>query len=209
MAKVSDETIAAAASGAGFPPDKVAMAVAVALAESGGDATALNTSNTNGTRDHGLWQINSIHKADLASGDWRNPADNARMAFNVYRRAGNSFAPWVAWKNGRHLPFMARAQAAASKVTNGAVGDNGDGLFTNLPTGLPDFGLGELKDGLKKAIDVVTDRDTWVRAGMLALGALVLIVGVFALVWSFGGRASAKAAVTAINPLSKVKGKKK
>ena len=51
--KVTPQQIAGYAIAAGFPPDQIATAVAVALAESGGETTATNK-NSNGSIDYGL-----------------------------------------------------------------------------------------------------------------------------------------------------------
>lgn len=204
MAVVSDQTIASAAVAAGFPRDQIATAVAVALAESGGNATAKNTANKNGTTDYGLWQINSIHKADLAGGDWTNPRDNARMAFAVYSRAGKKWTPWYAWRDGKHLPFMARGVAAAAKAGAGDQDDDG-GVFDTLPTSLPNplEGMEELAGLASSALRVVTDRDTWIRVGMFALGGVLLAVAIIGLIWTLGGKSAAKTVVGAVNPVGK------
>lgn len=190
MAVVADQTIAQAAFAGGFPRDRVAMAVAVALAESGGNATATNTTNTNGTTDYGLWQINSIHRADLAGGDWRDPAANARMAYAVYRRANNSFSPWYAWRNGRHLPFMPRGQRAAIEAE--ASGGNASYIRDNNPL-VPDAiegpstALTELADSTARAIRLLSAREFWSRAGMIAIGVVILLAATYALLRSMGG----------------------
>lgn len=185
MAVVSDQTIAAAALAGGFPRDKVATAVAVALAESGGNATATNR-NANGSTDYGLWQINSVHSADLASGDWRDPTANARMAFAVYSRQG--WAAWYAWRNGRHLAFMGRGQLAA-------INANANGAVFPIPT--PDIptpdvpnpveGAKEVLSTLDKILDVLGDKNFWIRAGMFAAGALILVAAIYGIFKSMGG----------------------
>lgn len=73
---------------AGGDPQHVNEAVAVALAESGGNPGAQNT-NSNGTVDRGLWQINSSHGADSTF----DPQANARAAI----RLSNNGKDWSAW----------------------------------------------------------------------------------------------------------------
>lgn len=68
-------------------------AIAIALAESGGDPSVVSPTN-----DYGLWQINKAAHPDLfASHDWTNPVDNTEMARQVWANAGNSFRPWVTY----------------------------------------------------------------------------------------------------------------
>ena len=105
----SSATIAAAAQAAGFTGPDLTTAVAVALAESGGDPLAIHI-NRDGSRDLGLWQVNGRAHPDLiASGDWRDPATNARMAFTVWQAAGGSFTPWVTFTTGSYAKFMGAA----------------------------------------------------------------------------------------------------
>lgn len=65
-----------------------AMAAAIAMAESGGDATATNN-NTNGTQDRGLWQVNSSW-GSLSTFD---PMSNARAAVQISKN-GTTWRPW-------------------------------------------------------------------------------------------------------------------
>jgi hypothetical protein len=95
----------AAAAAAGFTGPDLDIAVAVAGAESSWQPAATN-SNTNGSTDHGLWQINSVHGAVLASGDWADPYANGRMARTVWEQAGESWSPWVTFKTGAYLKHM-------------------------------------------------------------------------------------------------------
>ena len=94
---------------------QVAIAVAVALAESAGDPKATNH-NTNGSVDFGLWQINTVHGALLTTGAWCLPADNAAMAHTVWTRAGGSWTPWATYNSGSYLAHLAAANRAAQAL---------------------------------------------------------------------------------------------
>lgn len=175
---LSDVEIARAARSGGFPDNFLVTAVAVALAESGGNPQATNH-NTNGTTDYGLWQINSIHQADLRGGEWSNPNDNARMAYAVFKRAGNSWWPWYAFRNGKHVQFMNRATQAVNSLGSSnspkadfseAVTGAASGVFT--PTGLTDT-----YEGLKKIATVLSQKNFWIRVGFVLAGLLVIIGG--------------------------------
>jgi len=94
-----------AATAAGFPAAQLDVAVAVAGAESGYNPTATNH-NTNGSTDYGLWQINSTH-ADLLGGhNWRDPGQNAWMAYQVWRQAGGSWTPWATFNSGAYKGYL-------------------------------------------------------------------------------------------------------
>lgn len=79
--------VAALAHSGGFPRSELHTAVAVAYAESLGDPEAVNR-NRNGSKDSGLWQINSVHGFD----DLFDPLENARAAYEVWLAQG-----WSAW----------------------------------------------------------------------------------------------------------------
>lgn len=76
----------------GFPLEEIHTAVAVAYAESLADPEAV-ARNRNGSKDSGLWQINSVHGLD----DLKQPEVNAEAAYTVWRAQG-----WTAWYS--HTP---------------------------------------------------------------------------------------------------------
>lgn len=112
---VPDSHIAAVAFAAGFRGQDVTIAVAVALAESGGNPYAINV-NVNHSVDHGLWQINDVNGDALAIGDWRDPATNARMARIVWNRQG--WHGWATYDSGSYDKFMYRGTAAAAPIVS-------------------------------------------------------------------------------------------
>lgn len=109
--RIPDRLIAIYAIAAGFAGDDVAIAVAVALAESGGNPYAVNV-NVNHSVDHGVWQINDINADALHLGDWRDPATNARMARIVWKRQG--WQGWATYNSGAYEQFMGRGKTAAA-----------------------------------------------------------------------------------------------
>lgn len=167
MARIPDAQIAGVAKAAGFTGKSLVTAVAVALAESGGNPSAVNRSNSNGTSDYGLWQINSVHADLLRTGSWSNPSDNARMAFSVWRAAGGSFSPWTTYTNGLHIAYLSRARVAVGNPASSAPfpGGGGGGVVT---AGFPTLG------GLGKLAGLVTDSHTWIRVSMFAVGVAVV-----------------------------------
>jgi hypothetical protein len=97
------------------------IATAISIAENGsGDPAALSGLNRNGSRDLGLWQINSGWWPQFGGQQaLTDSLNNARAAISIYGRQG-----WCAWSTyesscgaghtGTYRQFMARAAAAAA-----------------------------------------------------------------------------------------------
>lgn len=84
----------------GGDPAQADVAVAVALAESGGRPAATNTSNINGSIDRGLFQINSVHGA-------RSTYDlDANVAYAVELQRAQGWSPWSAYKYGAYRRYL-------------------------------------------------------------------------------------------------------
>lgn len=108
--KSAREATAAKAAAQWFPADQVAMATAVAGAESSWNPTAVNKAARG---NYGLWQINSVHDKLLDARNWRTPADNAWMAYQVWDAAdgdkGNgrgSWKPWSVYNSGSYKAYL-------------------------------------------------------------------------------------------------------
>lgn len=169
MGVISPTQIASAAASAGIPRDKLAVAVAIALAESGGDTNAYNGKGMDDS--YGLWQINMIgamgpvRRQQFGIGSNQelfNPAINARaMAF--ISAQGKNWTPWTTYTRGTYLTHMGRANEAVKGV----------GTVPSLP-GIPS--LGDLTS-VNKALKTLTSPIMWTRVGMFAAGFILLLVG--------------------------------
>jgi len=184
MAKIGSQEIARLAQAAGFRGADLQTAVAVALAESGGNTTATNR-NTNGTVDTGLWQINSVH----GFSNLTDPATNARAAKTVLGRQG--WSAWSVFKSGKFLLYMPTAGAAVLSLPGGVA--TGDPL-ADKASGAVQSGVSTLGDitGAKaagQALSLAAKAGTWINdprnwlriayvvlGGALVIGALVMIV---------------------------------
>ncbi len=110
-----------------FPADQVAMATAIAGAESSWNPTAVNKAAGG---NYGLWQINSVH-ADLLRGrNWRTPETNAWMAHQVWDAADGttgdqkgSWTPWSVYNSGSYRTFLRAGSATETGVPDTGVGD--------------------------------------------------------------------------------------
>ena len=100
--------IGALAAAAGFRGTALAMAIAVALAESSGNPAATNY-DSNGTVDRGVWQINSVHTEYSASCDY-DPPCAASAAFAI-SGGGTDWGPWVTYQHGAEIVFLPETTA--------------------------------------------------------------------------------------------------
>lgn len=116
--QLSDIQVAQYGYNAGFRGDTLVRAVAVALAESGGIPANQNT-NTNGSVDRGLWQINSVHSQyDYAK--LYDPQYNANAAWQISNQ-GQNWHPWTTFNTGAYLQFIPRAVKAVNSLGDKAV----------------------------------------------------------------------------------------
>jgi hypothetical protein len=190
---LSDLAICVCAKFGGFPDNQLATATAIALAESDGHTKETHV-NSNGTTDYGLWQINSVHSAVLAGGDWSSPVDNAKMAYQIWHGAKGSWQPWSTYNSGRYLLYMNRGKAAESNffISGGDAMSAGDwgkvllesgnilsgGLFgTSIVAGkdVVDFTVDAWKSAyelLKKLLNV----NTWISVSYILVGTIILLL---------------------------------
>jgi hypothetical protein len=95
--------------------DRIAVATAVARAESSFRAWITNTAgNTHGT-DRGLFQINSYWHPEVSEACALSASCNTRAAVRISKTA-TKWSEWWSWKNGKHLPFMTSSRAAQASV---------------------------------------------------------------------------------------------
>lgn len=139
MASYTPDQIYAAARQAGFSASQAVTMTAIALAESGGNVSA---SNTSGEDSHGLWQINmDAHRqwVNEMGLDLTNPYDNAVAAFHV-SGGGASISPWTVThqsKGAAYLNFRAQAEDAATNAGEPATGNwsASPGYGSTVPAG--------------------------------------------------------------------------
>lgn len=122
MTILSPITVAFYARAAGFSSQDAVIATAIAGPESGYDTEAINKANKDGSKDYGLWQINSKNTAYVDSnffppGDgWSNPSVNAKAAKAIYDAQG--WRAWSTFRSGAYAPYLPAAQAAVNtKIT--------------------------------------------------------------------------------------------
>lgn len=171
MTALSAQQIAGAASAAGFSGSNLTIAVAVALAESGGNPNAINN-NTNGSTDYGLWQINTVHGSLLNQGNKFDPTDNAKMAYVVWK--GSGWSAWTTYNTGAYRAFMGKAALASGSPT---VPPSGGQAVSTTPTGI----VGGTQN-IISFFNLVGSPQLWANIGKLVLGCAFLVAGTLLLV---------------------------
>lgn len=130
MPTLSAGDIAGYASRAGLSGESLTVAVAIALAESGGRTDAIGDRtlvNATWGPSVGLWQIRSL-KNEYGTGGTRDytrltdPTFNARSMVRI-SNGGRNWRPWSVYTSGRYVAFLPRARAA----TRGGSGSGGGG----------------------------------------------------------------------------------
>ncbi|MGW4205015.1 hypothetical protein [Streptomyces sp. NPDC004726] len=199
MAKttLTPEEIARVAYDAGFKDQaKLTRAVAVALAESGGRITVVNTTgNSPPSRDRGLWQINDHWHKEVSDAEAFNPPAAAKHVYRI-TKGGTTWREWSAWTNGGASTQMGRATLAAAKVIRspGSVVIQADwwdplDIFPDSGGGGGDGpDLGSIGDALMfpmqlvemamKTGEWVMNPHNWLRVLEVVAGAGVVILGV-------------------------------
>jgi len=182
--RLSAAQIAWYAQQAGFSGGNVAVAVAVALAESGGRINAKGGPNSNGSYDYGLWQINEKAHPDLITGDaqWWVAGYNAQMAFKIYQASGGKFTAWSTYKSGAYLTHMGEALlGAASPDSSGVVEAGPETVIEHNP-------IADLVAPFKSIAGAVFKMSTWMAnphnwarvvfigaGGALVIGSLAIM----------------------------------
>jgi hypothetical protein len=117
---LTPEQIAIVAQEAGFTGHNLVIAVAVALAESGGNANAVGDVTIGGS--FGLWQVfckahpHLIPPTTPDSVAWYDPYQNAKWAYEI--SGGDNWRPWSTFKHGTYQAFMDEAQEAVVLLIN-------------------------------------------------------------------------------------------
>lgn len=146
------------------------MAAAVAMAESGGDPNATNT-NSDGSTDRGLWQINSVHGSQSTT----DPLANAKAAVQISSN-GSNWRPWCTTWSGpctgsyldssapvmKYLPSGSNTGITTASTSSGSV-QNADWLDNLNPS--------------KWASAFLTPIGRWFFYGLMTLGGITLAAG--------------------------------
>ncbi len=174
---LTDAQLAGHAAKAGWRGQDLVVAVAVAMAESGGNP---NAHATVGEDSRGLWQMNVRAHPDLASANLYDPQTNADAAYALWKRSG--WGPWSAHNNGAYLLFLPAAAAAAASsdvlaIVKDPVGSaKAIASEAPLPAGLE---TGRVLAGF---LGDLQNPEIWQRILKVALGAAIMTAGMWLIV---------------------------
>lgn len=190
-------------------PAKIAMAIAIAEAESGGNPKAYNGKGRDDS--YGLWQINmkahSLTQLGIGSKEaLYDPVTNARAMVKI-SNSGANWKPWSTYplRAAAYLPpataaaaaFLANPSTAAQYVeaAPGAVADA--------------TGVGALAQGFTEAVQTplrvvnwLTEPGTWIRIALFTLGGALVVGG--ALLFARPALESAAGEAVKVMPAGKV-----
>lgn len=173
---LSANEIAHYAQAAGFPSGEIALATAIAMAESGGNTRAHNTRPPDNS--YGLWQINMY--GSLATGrrvmfgittndQLFDPSVNARAALMI--RRGQGWTAWSVYTNGAYKKHLAAATAAAGAPS--APGGTSDGFSNPLDKLNPVNQLNALIEQVQKWV-----QEQALRLAMFFGGGFLIWLGI-------------------------------
>lgn len=178
MAILTDDQIAQVAVDNGFPTtdkNNLAVCVAIAKAESSGQTDATN-SNSNGTSDKGLWQINDVHNDKLAGQDRFDQNVNAKLMMMI-SNSGTNWQPWSTYNNGAYQRYLGEAMTAVAGKdfvpgsNNIAGGAAGSGNTQTVSSSNPVSGIENFFSGL-------SDPNTLIRIAQMYGGMMIILVGI-------------------------------
>lgn len=198
MPKISDEAIAGYAYQAGVRGTQLELAVAIALAESGGNTEAHNAKPPDDS--YGLWQINMLGAMGPArrlqfglqsNADLFDPAKNAKAMFAL-SGGGRNWTAWTTYTRGNYKAHL-NAGANAVSALNQRIGGGGNpldklksflmdkaqsGALPNAVAGIPGVqGIANLGEFFGK----VMDPETWKRVALFVVGFAFIIFALFKL----------------------------
>jgi Lysozyme like domain len=137
---VPGATLADLAANAGFTGSDIAVAAAIAQAESGGNSQSYNPElaakggTPQGKGSFGLWQIYLRDHPEFAGWNLYDPQTNANAAYAVYQ-AARSFSPWTTFRSGAYQRYLTLPSAPLTiDASTGEVLDN-----SVMDAATPDF----------------------------------------------------------------------
>lgn len=152
-----------------------AIAAAIAMAESGGDSTAVDN-DANGTTDRGLWQINSTHGAQSTF----DVNANAKAAISISNN-GTNWQPWTTFVSGAYKKFLSgAAPSSVNDPTSTTSAAGGLGGILSIPTEITGFFSDA--DKFVNLIMWLAKPQDWLRIGAFFIGGVLIFVALYAFI---------------------------
>lgn len=181
MATLSRDQIAMYARAAGLSGGSVDIAVAVALAESGGNPRAHNPVPPDNS--YGLWQINMLgslgpdrrKKLGITSNSALfDPAVNAR-AMSLISSKGTNWTPWSTYTNGAYKKHLQGGAVQTDLVPDFLVPDP----LEDFADGAVEVAkeVGRIAQAIAKAGNWLSRAENWLRIGYVAGGGVLVAAG--------------------------------
>lgn len=163
------------------------MATAIVLGESGGDYKVISRKNSDGSVDRGLWQINNLAHPSVSDSDALSIDKSTRYALEL-SKGGTDWSHWNARLAPTFPTHLATARAAINddellaRDASDARQSGADQVRDIAGKAADAVGavvspFASLADAAGKVLSVITSGDFWRRAGLVVLGAAVIIVG--------------------------------
>jgi hypothetical protein len=178
---VSDVQLAQIVHMGGFSGiNTVTTGVAIVMAESGGQPKARNT-NSDGSVDRGMWQINNKAHPDVSDSVADDPIGATKAAYKI-SNGGKNWKPWATYTSGKYLLFMPRAAAAVALIPlNTSPSDLAGQVVAAAPGGDAISGvataISSATSVLVKTGQWIGNPHNWVRITEVLAGAVAVIIG--------------------------------
>jgi len=163
----------------------LATAIAIAMAESGGNPRAYNGRGRDDS--YGLWQINM--QGDLgptrrqqfglkSNSELYTPSVNAKAMMQI-SGSGKSWGPWSTYGGLRYYALLPAAKTAALGVAAG----RGTGEAVDEATDIAGGAIEATQQGIGAVLKAgrwMSDRNNWFRVAKVAVGGALIIGGLVA-----------------------------
>ncbi|WP_198348118.1 transglycosylase SLT domain-containing protein [Plantactinospora sp. KBS50] len=129
LAATGIDLCAQVAYAAGFRGNPLVTAVAVAMAESSCNPSAVGSNGPTsgcpyGSLDRGLWQINNCYHPTVTDTCAYDAQCNANAAYSI-SSGGSNWQPWSTYNNGAYASYLSAAQAAVNRLGGGGTPPGG------------------------------------------------------------------------------------
>ena len=151
-------------------------AVAIAMAESGGNPQAYNPELASsysrpGAGSRGLFQIFGAVHPKYNSAVAFDPAVNARGAYEIYQQAGNKFTPWSAYTQGTYTKYLGSVPTSGANVQTKKITGGSLGAVSGSAAGVA------TETSWMPNLEIKLPEVDWLSLGFIIGGVVLVIIG--------------------------------